>query len=232
MKRRSSVPPTRAAALASIFALSAAVAAGCGGAAKPAPPQTAKAPKAARSPTFESRESTASPEAQGAQLAWCNYLEALYRRATAHGDAWDQRDACLRHTSSATPEMLQRTAACSQQALEGFSGDPFTPAYAAAVRRCGTDIIEALTVPTAELDPYITTLCERASSCGPSDAVACRAEVGERYGKKLGRAVGILNDDSRIELRRCLQNAACGDMTDQISTCLEPLLDRLLWTPE
>jgi hypothetical protein len=232
MKRRSSDPPTRVAALASLFALSFAVAAGCGGSAKPAPPKSAAKAPATRSPTFESRELPGTPEAQSAQRAWCDYLEALYRRATPQTDAWPQRDACLHHTSSATPEMLQRTAACSHQALDGFSGDPFTPAYAAAVRRCGVEVIDALSVPTSELDPYVDTLCERASSCGPSDAIACRAEVGQRYGKKLGRAVGILNEDSRIELRRCLQTAACGDMTEQISGCLEPLLDRLLWTPE
>jgi len=100
------------------------------------------------------------------------------------------------------------------------------------VKRCGTDAIESLTLDESQVEPYVALVCQRQASCGASDPASCHAEMTARFGKKLGRAVGIINEDSRAELRRCLQNASCQEAGDQIGGCLEPILERLLWTPE
>ncbi len=166
-----------------------------------------------------------------AQKSWCTYLDALYQRATHDGSRWSQLDECSAQTSSAAPEMLERTAACSREALDGFDGDPFTPAYAAAVKRCGSTVLESLALQPEEVEPYVAAICERATACSAMTPGDCRADVSVRMGKRLGRALGALNAESRLTIRKCLQAAECQDVGDQISTCLEPVLDRLLWTP-
>jgi hypothetical protein len=203
-----------------------AVALGCSRAATQ--PQPSSPP--ARSPVFES--STPVVEAQRrAQRAWCEYLDALYHRATRDGTKWAQHERCNTETSTA-PELLERTAACSQQALDGFDGDPFTEAYAAAVKRCGATALEAMALSPDELEPFVSLACKQAPACGQGEVEGCRSDVTTRLGKRLGRAVGALNGESRIALRRCLQSSECQSVDDRISGCLEPMLDRLLWTPD
>jgi hypothetical protein len=196
--------------------------------------QPAAAPQAAvPAPILEEAPPREASLAQRhAQKAWCSYLETLYHRATTDETPWSQSSACNEQRSSAKPEMLERTAACSREALASFPGDPFTAEYAMEVKRCGTDVIESLSLDAAKVEPYVSLVCQRQASCGASDPASCHAELTSRFGKKLGRAVGIINEDSRAELRRCLQNAACQEAGDQIGGCLEPILERLLWTPE
>ncbi len=173
----------------------------------------------------------AQPSQVSAQRRWCAYLDALYHRATRDGTSWEQLERCNAETSTAAPEMLERTAACSQEALDGFTGDPFTDAYAAQVKRCGTTTLEAMALPAAEVEPYLVTICERVASCGGATADECRSSIAERVGPRLARALGAINAESRMSLRACLQTAACEDVTNQIAGCLEPILDHLLWTP-
>jgi len=167
-----------------------------------------------------------------AQRVWCSYLEALYHRATADGSAWDQLERCNAAPSTASPQMVERTVACSQHALDGFKGDPFTGAYAAEVKRCGAEVIDSLSLSPEEVAPYVTTLCQHASTCGGTTEAACREEIGGRLGGRMSRALGALNTESRAKFQRCLKDAACDDASEQVSGCLEPLLDQLFWTPD
>jgi hypothetical protein len=225
-------PRRRAAAplLAVLWMASGAAAPGCARHA-PATPPPASIPRPAPSPPFESRMPGVRSSQARAQHQWCAYLDALYHRATQDGTSWEQLERCNAETSTAAPEMLERTAACSQQALDGFSGDPFTEVYAAQVKRCGSTVLEAMALPAGEVEPYVVTLCERVASCGGAAVEECRSDVGGRMGQRLGRALGAINAESRIALRQCLQTAACQEVTEQVAGCLEPILDHLLWTP-
>jgi len=40
-----------------------------------------------------------------------------------------------------------------------------------------------------------------------------------------------MNRSGRDELHICLRASSCEDLKGRIPTCLEPLLDRLLWLP-
>ena len=212
----------------SSFALSVALGAAAVACSRPA--RVAPQPAAKPSPAFESMEPVADAQ-RHAQRTWCAYLDALYHRATQDGTSWGQLDRCNTEASTASPEMLERTAACSQLALQQFTGDPFTEAYASEVKQCGATVVEAMALPTTDVEPYVTLACQRASTCGQATIEGCRSEVTERLGKRLGRALGAVNAESRIALRQCLQTAACKAVDDQISDCLDPILDRLLWTP-
>jgi len=198
----------------------------------PAAPPPAKAPAAGPSEPFESMVPGPAQEQRRAQRVWCGYLESLYQRATADGSAWDQLERCNAAPSTASPEMVQRTVACSQRALDGFKGDPFTGAYAAEVKRCGATVIDALSLSPEDVAPYVATLCERSSKCGGPTVAECREEMSGRLGQRMGRALGALNTESRAEFQRCLKDAACDEAGEQVSGCLEPLLDRLFWTPD
>jgi hypothetical protein len=209
---------------------------GCSRPAQPAQPMTAAAEGARRAPsaTFESSVPSALVSAdRRAQRAWCSYLDALYRRASPDGTPWMELGRCNTASSTAAPEMLERTAACSQLALDGFEGDPFTDAYAAEVKRCGSAALLALALPVDEVGSYVAVVCDRASACGHTAAKDgdCRSELSAKLGKRLGLAVGALSPESRITFRHCLQTTVCQPMEEQISTCLEPMLDRLLWMP-
>jgi hypothetical protein len=225
---------TSRAAVRSLAALATlgAVALGCSRGAPPAHPSTTTAARVPpRTPVFES--SVPAVEAQRrAQRVWCTYLDALYHRATRDGTKWSQLERCNIETSTASPELLERTAACSQQALDGFDGDPFTPEYAAEVKRCGATVLEAMALTTEDLEPIVSLACQQAPACGQGEVDGCRSDVTTRLGKRLGRAVGALNGESRIALRRCLRATACQSVDDRIASCLEPMLDRLLWTPD
>jgi hypothetical protein len=200
-------------------------------------PLTAAPAQAAATPTKTARAAEAASsqddeKQSGAQHAWCKYLEALYLRATDGARTWPRLAQCEVVRTPAAPAMLQRTAACSMVALQKFDGDPFTPAYAAEVTRCGRESLESTTMTAIEIAPYVQVICARAEACGTSTAAACTAAVVEELGPSLRRAVGAVNERGRAELRACITSAACEETSEQITNCLTPIMDRLLWLPE
>jgi hypothetical protein len=215
------------------LALSIAAAIGC---ARPAAKLAAQ--PAVRSTARVAQAETVAADSPGgtpqerAQRSWCSYLEALYGRSTRDGTSWGRFDECVAHLSTASPIMLQHTADCSRKALDGIEGDPLTAEYAGQVRRCGTEAIEAAAVTVEELEPLVVTLCERAVACGSGTYADCRIALDARMETRLGRAVGAINVASRDALRTCLKSAACDEpMSERVTGCLEPIMDRLLWLP-
>ena len=167
-----------------------------------------------------------------AQHVWCKYLEALFLRSTDGAKTWPRRAQCDVVRTPAAPAMLQRTAECSMAALEKFEGDPFTPEYAAEVTRCGRESLDATTMSDGDLTPFVKTICARAVACGRATDADCRLGLIETLGPNLRRAIGAINPRGRAELRACLDSAACDAMSEQITGCLTPIMDRLLWLPE
>lgn len=207
-------------------ALIAAALVGCAGKAR-APAAVAPAPS-----SEEDRLVRAETEEQrAAQKVWCNYLQALYVRSTGAATPWPRFAQCAAATTTAAPEMLRRTADCSRKALDGFRGDPFTPEYAILVGRCGNEAIDALAATERDVAPYVAVLCGRANVCGGVDLDECRDRVGAGLGPHLERAVGAINRKGRARLRSCLRTAACSDLGSQVSSCLEPIMEDLLWLP-
>jgi len=205
-------------------------------AANAAAPTKAAAP-AAKTPTIPIRaavpDALRDDEAQRtAQHAWCTYLEALYLRATDGAKTWPRLSQCNVVRTPASPAMLQRTAECSMTALRKFDGDPFTPAYAAEVTRCGRESLDATTMPSSDLAPYAKSICARATACGSATDAECREALADHLGPSLCRAIGAINERGRAELRACLDSAACDAVSEQITGCLTPIMDRLLWLPE
>src|SRR5262245_30987684 len=97
---------------------------GCGGSGPSRPPKAAQATVTAA----EKAEVVEAREQRDAQRSWCDYLRALYLRASEGGaTAWPRYEQCLEVTTTAAPKMLKRTAECSLAALLRFEGDPFTP---------------------------------------------------------------------------------------------------------
>ena len=205
--------------------------------ARPAASAAAPAKAAAPASTLPIRamvpDALHDDEAQGtAQRSWCHYLEALYLRATDGAKTWPRLAQCNAVRTPAAPVMLQRTADCSMTALTKFDGDPFTPAYAAEVTRCGRESLDATSLPTRDLAPYVQSICARAAACGSATDLECRAALAEHLGSNLCRAIGAINERGRAELRACLDSAACDAVSDQVTGCLTPIMDRLLWLPE
>ncbi len=203
-----------------------------GGCAHPRPQATAQ-PTAivAPAPTVVAEAKGTTPQ-EHAQRTWCAYLEALYQRATKDGATWSHLDECRAHSTTASPVMLERTADCSRKALDGFAGDPLSAEYALQVRRCGSEAIDASALSEAEVEPVVTTVCERVQACGGGSFGDCRAAIDGPVSSRLGRAVGALNVESRDRLTACLRAASCDDaMGERVSGCLEPIMDRLLWLP-
>jgi hypothetical protein len=210
-----------------------AVALGCAGKpSRPVVPAPRRHPQQP-SPAFESSVpgGDAAAEQTKAQQVWCAYLETLYHRVAADGSPWPKLGDCLAEGSTASVAMLERTAECSQKALDGFAGDPLTDAYAEEVRRCGAAALEAAALSQDELEPYTSALCQRAVVCGTSDYAPCLAGFDGPLGARVRRAVGAINVESRARLRTCLEAAACDAIAAQLSGCLEPIMDRLLWLP-
>lgn len=193
----------------------------------PSPPKAAAAPpEAAASP--REREQKAE---MAAQRAWCGYLKALYLRADQYAKEWPRFDECVRVQSTAAPLLLTQTAECSLRALDAFVGDPFSSAYANEVSRCGTTALETTIASRAEVEPFIDDVCHRAVACGQLDPAECRGTFEGTLEVSLQRAVGAMNRGGRDELHRCLRGSACADLKGRVPTCLEPLMDRLLWLP-
>ncbi len=180
--------------------------------------------------------STPTPQDEDAQRTaqhvWCEYLEALFLRSTDSAKTWPRFAQCDVVRTPAAPAMLRRTAECSMAALQKFAGDPFTPEYAAEVTRCGRESLDATTMSEGELAPFVKTICARAVACGSATEADCRAGLLETVGGNLRRAIGAINPRGRDELRACLDSAACDATSEQITGCVTPIMDRLLWLPE
>ena len=197
-----------------------------GARAEPAPPpRSSTRPVAPSAPQEDERQ-------RGAQHSWCKYLEALYLRATDGARTWPKLAQCEVVRTPAAPAMLQRTATCSMAALQKFKGDPFTPAYAAEVTRCGHESLDGTTMLATELTPFVQVICARAAACGTATEFECTDAVVSQLGPSLRRAIGAVNERGRVELRACLTSAACEETSEQITACLTPIMDRLLWLPE
>jgi hypothetical protein len=207
-------------------ALAGVVLAGCAAPRRPGPVVVAA------SPTPE--ELTAIDEAREqkvAQTAWCGYLQELYQRAAKDGGAWPRYEQCTEITTMAAPRMLKHTADCSREALHTFKGDPFTPEYSSMVSRCGAEALDSIVVTDAELSPFVTTICGRMSTCGQAEYGQCREKLSSGVGPHLQRATGAINAKGRAQLRACLKGVSCDDLTTQISACVEPMMEGLLWLP-
>lgn len=199
----------------------------------PAPAEALPAPPSPSSPRSRLTVAPRDDESQrSAQHAWCKYLEALYLRATDDAKTWPRLAQCEVVRTPAAPAMLERTAACSMAALQKFKGDPFTPAYAAEVTRCGHESLDGTTMQPNELTPFVKVICARAEACGTATEAECSDAVVTQLGSSLRRAIGAVNERGRDELRACLTSAACDETSEQITACLTPIMDRLLWLPE
>lgn len=200
---------------------------GSAAAPKPAAAAKPKAPQAQKKLAV----TVAEREQGDAQRAWCTYLQALYLRAAEGADRWPRFDQCLEARTMAAPRMLRRTADCSLRALNSFGGDPFTVEYAAEVSRCGAEALDTAAEAAPDLVPYVAAICGRVAACEDVDFTECRASLEEGLGPHLQRAVGAMNDRGRDQLRACFSVVSCDDIGSQITACIEPLLDSLLWLP-
>lgn len=207
-------------------------AAGCGAAPKGNQAARSADPNIVRvAGTNEDPAIREAADERSAQQAWCEYLEALYHRATGENGAWPSRAECVEARTMASPEMLRRTASCSRAALDRFDGDPFTSSYAAEVSRCGSSALDAVEAKVEEITPYVAAICGRMSRCGEATYDECRGELGNGLRPHLERAVGAMNRRGRAAFEVCLQNISCGDVGSQVVSCLEPIMDGLLWLP-
>lgn len=167
-----------------------------------------------------------------AQRSWCGYLERLYQRATEKSAPWPRHAECLEQRSNASAEMLERTATCADRALTAFTGDPISAEYAAEVRRCGSEALDALALGPAALEPFLEAICRRAQTCDGAPYDDCRAGLAPPVAARLGRAIGALGDASRARLLTCIGASECSDtMGERLTGCLEPIMERLLWLP-
>ncbi len=202
------------------------------GACSSAPTKPAATASVAPELTAEQRaERAEAAEQRSAQRSWCNYLQALYLRAAEGATTWPRYRQCTEVTTMASPALLQRTADCSLQALNAFQGDPFTPEYAAEVTRCGAEALDAMVVTQSELAPFVATLCGRVATCNHVAFDECRETLEMGLGPHLERAIGAINSRGRAQLRACLKTVGCDAIGAQVTTCLEPIMDDLLWLP-
>lgn len=171
-------------------------------------------------------------EQKDAQRVWCEYLDALHRRAAAPTAALPSFNKCLEARTYAAPKMLRHTAQCSRQALDQFEGDPFTKEYAAAVARCGSDALDACEAQRTEIEPFMMAICSSVSRCGDSNTADCMQMLEHGLRVHLSRAIGALNDRGRAAFQTCLTKLDCGDVGSQIVDCLDPIMSGLLWLPE
>jgi hypothetical protein len=185
-------------------------------------------PKRPLSQAIESPEAAAQSRAQ---LAWCNYLQALYLRAESSAQRWPRYEECTKVRTTASPQMLEETAVCSQHALDKFQGDPFTPEYASQVSKCGAAALDRATVSSVEYGGIVQRICKRASDCGEATDAECKKTLADGLGPRLERALGAINLRARDDLRSCLDHAACADVPSQIADCMGPIMDKLLWLP-
>lgn len=207
--------------------------AACGGGAARAPAAKAAPPAAAPPPPVGELQPSQDEvrDQHTAQVAWCDYLQELYKRAAKGATTWPRYQQCADATTYASPKMLKQTAECSRAALQRFQGDPFTPEYAAEVSRCGAEALDRMEVTQNELAPFVSTICGRMTTCGQVEYGECRDNLQAGLGTHFERAIGAMNTKGRSQLRSCLKTVTCQDMASQITTCLEPLMEGLLWLP-
>jgi hypothetical protein len=207
----------------------AALALGCAGSAPgPASKPTSSGPAAADA---EPDLAAGAREQRDAQKAWCNYLEALYLRAAEGATRWPRFHQCTEVTTMASPAMLHATADCALHALRQFEGNPFTNEHALEVSRCGAIAIEQSTASPTEIAPVVATICGRLVQCEDVDYAECRQGVVRGLGDEFRKAIGAMNQRGRAELRACLGKASCEELTTQISACIQPIMESLLWLP-
>jgi len=180
----------------------------------------------------ESPADAESFEQKDAQRAWCEYLDALHRRAATPAAPLPTFQRCLEAHTYAAPKMLRQTARCSHEALDKFDGDPFTREYAATVAHCGSTALDACEAKRVELEPFMLTICSSIDRCGDSEYTQCMTTLDGGLKVHLSRAVGALNDRGRQAFQTCLKEIGCGDVGSQIIQCLEPIMEGLLWLPE
>jgi hypothetical protein len=177
------------------------------------------------------QQARAENDAAQAQRAWCEYLQALYLRAAEGAAGWPRLEQCLQARTMASPKMLRQTAECSLRALQSFPGDPFTVEYAAEVSRCGAAALDMSAASAADLAPYVAAICGRVAACEAINYAECRESLEQGLGPHLRRAVGAMNERGREQLRTCFGGVSCVEIGQQISACLEPIMDSLLWLP-
>ncbi len=207
----------------SAFACSAILLLGCASA--PDAPVRATAARAQAASAAELAEARALGEGR---LAWCSYLQELYRRG--QGDAnWPGFDACMRTATTGSAEVAKVAAECSMRVLDGFGGSPFSEEYANRAGLCGSEAIERSSADARDVDRLALAICVHADACGAAPP-ACRLRVETAMGPQLTRVVGALNRPARRELARCITRTSCGEIADDVTGCLEPLMDRLLYS--
>jgi hypothetical protein len=226
---KSSLNPSFGRSTVVLGALLAATSWGCGGAAP-----SAEAASPAPSQTVTPEQQALRQEAHNqrvAQTAWCGYLQELYKRAAKGATSWPRYQQCVGVTTLASPRMLKQTADCSLAALQRFQGDPFTPEYASEVSRCGSEALDRMAVSPSEMAPFVATICGRMTACGQIDYSECNESLRAGLGVHFERVIGAINTTGRAQLRTCLKSLSCQDMAAQVTGCLEPLMDGLLWLP-
>jgi len=221
----------RLASLASGAVMSCALLAfGCAPPAKepaPAKDAAALAPLAAR----QLARLKEARELRDGRVAWCSYLDSLYRRGQGTPSRWLDFDECVTTPTTASGAMLKATAACSMDALQNFDGNPFTkPEYGELAGVCGAVALDRSSSTGEELAHLTSTICARANACGISRPGSCELKVESTLGTHLDRVLGALNSKAKGELRRCISHSGCGDIGDNITACLEPIMDRLLYS--
>ncbi len=195
-------------------------------------PSSATQQHAAASSIADTRGSAESPEQKDAQRVWCEYLDALHRRAGVADATMPSFQKCLEARTYAAPQMLRQTARCSREALDHFEGDPFTREYAATVARCGSTALDSCEAQRSELEPFIVTICSCVDRCGGAEQTECIMKLDGGLNIHLSRAVGALNDRGRQAFQTCLTQLSCGEVGSQIIRCLDPIMEGLLWLPE
>jgi len=188
--------------------------------------------RTAASGTAGRNVSSETIEEESAQKVWCEYLDALHRRAAASAVAMPSLEKCLHARTYAAPKMLRETAQCSRKALEQFEGDPFTREYAAEIAHCGSTALDACEAKEAEVKPFLSTICASVARCGEASRGSCMQMLDGRMTMHLSRAVGALNDRGRFAFQACLTQLECGEIGSQVVQCLEPIMEGLLWLPE
>src|SRR5690606_41456253 len=83
-------------------------------------PYTALFRSVALTPAEEAFKREAAEQHQ-AQVAWCDYLQELYKRAANGTTTWPRYAQCTEVTTLAAPKMLKQTADCSLRSEEHTS---------------------------------------------------------------------------------------------------------------
>jgi hypothetical protein len=162
------------------------------------------------------------------RLAWCRYLDAIYVRVKG-GASWPGLARCAATPTTASAAMLEDAAQCSRRVLDGFEGSPLTPEYAARASACGAQAFDRRDADAAEVTKLSSAICAHASTCGAMARAECLPKVEASLGPHLARVVGALHAGARTELASCIEHARCGDVADDVTRCLDPMMDRLFY---